>query len=136
MGAPNSSHGEKYTDAEIRKRPLVIFLALTLVVVLLTAVGIRVLLSHYFAQDAAVQQPANIYATERLLPTNAVVQGADEAALALKLLHEQENAKLLHYEWVDRNARTVRIPIDRAMERLVEKGLPVRDSGEPQESAN
>ena len=135
MATSNNPHGQ-YTDAEIRKRPLMIFLAMTLIVVLLTAVGIWGLLSYYFAQDASIQEPANIYATERLLPTNAVVQGAGEAAIALKLLHDQEDAKLLHYQWVDRNAKTVQIPIDRAMERLVEKGLPVRDLGESQEVAN
>jgi hypothetical protein len=35
--------------------------------------------------------------------------------------------ELLHgYGWVDRNAGTVRIPIDRAKDLLMERGLPVR----------
>ena len=36
----------------------------------------------------------------------------------------REDAMLESYGWVDRNAGIVRIPIDRAMELLVEKGLP------------
>ena len=33
---------------------------------------------------------------------------------------------LTTYGWVDKNAGTVRIPIDRAKELLLERGLPVR----------
>jgi hypothetical protein len=37
----------------------------------------------------------------------------------------EENA-LYSYGWVDQQAGTVRIPIDRAMDLLVQRGLPVR----------
>ena len=36
----------------------------------------------------------------------------------------EENAALTTYGWVDRNAGIVRIPIERAMDLLVERGLP------------
>jgi hypothetical protein len=36
----------------------------------------------------------------------------------------RENAALLSYGWVDRSAGIARIPIDRAMELLVARGLP------------
>ncbi|MEO8349852.1 MAG: hypothetical protein ABI610_13145 [Acidobacteriota bacterium] len=36
----------------------------------------------------------------------------------------REDAMLASYGWVDRNAGIARIPIDRAMELLVERGLP------------
>ena len=39
----------------------------------------------------------------------------------------RHEAKLLeHYTWVDKNAGTVRIPVDRAIELLAAKGLPHR----------
>jgi len=42
----------------------------------------------------------------------------------------QEEGRLLHtYEWVDKNTGTVRIPIERAIEVLAERGLPYRQSG-------
>ena len=47
----------------------------------------------------------------------------DPLALRGKLRAE-EDAVLTTYGWVDRRAGTVRIPIDRAMELLVERGLP------------
>lgn len=130
MSSPHDPKPNEYADLEIRKRPLVIFLILTLAVTALTAVAMWALLSSYFARDARTQAEAaaNIYAGERILPTNAVLQSSGEALAALRLQRETEDALLHHYAWVAKDAGVVRIPIDRAMERLVEKGLPVRDS--------
>lgn len=44
----------------------------------------------------------------------------------LAALHVEENAVLDTYAWVDREHGIVRIPIARAMELLVQKGLPSR----------
>ena len=44
------------------------------------------------------------------------------------LLEDQER-KLATYGWVDKDQGMVRIPIDRAMELIVERGLPVRPEG-------
>ncbi|MGO9088996.1 MAG: hypothetical protein ACLQBK_27650 [Candidatus Sulfotelmatobacter sp.] len=38
----------------------------------------------------------------------------------------REEQTLSTYDWVDQNAGTVRIPIDRAMDLIVQRGLPVR----------
>jgi len=38
----------------------------------------------------------------------------------------REEQALSTYDWVDKNAGTVRIPIDRAMDLIVQRGLPVR----------
>lgn len=41
-------------------------------------------------------------------------------------LHSQEDQILGSYGWVDKNAGTVRIPIDQAMKLTLERGLPAR----------
>lgn len=41
----------------------------------------------------------------------------------------KEEATLRTYGWVDKSAGTVRIPIDRAMQLIAERGLPVRPEG-------
>ena len=41
-------------------------------------------------------------------------------------LHEREDLLLDHYSWVDQSQRKVRIPIERAMELIAQRGLPVR----------
>jgi hypothetical protein len=48
----------------------------------------------------------------------------------IKALRKQENAVLDHYAWVDQNAGVVRIPIERAIDVLAEKGLPYREAGQ------
>ena len=50
-----------------------------------------------------------------------------------------EEDKLNSYGWVDQNAGIIRIPIDRAMDLIVERGLPVRpenDRGEGSSAAS
>jgi hypothetical protein len=41
--------------------------------------------------------------------------------------HEQQ--VLTTYDWVDKNAGTIRIPIDQAKDMLIKQGLPTRGSG-------
>ena len=40
-------------------------------------------------------------------------------------LHQREDLLLDHYSWVDRPQGRVRIPIERAMELIAQRGLPV-----------
>jgi hypothetical protein len=44
----------------------------------------------------------------------------------LRAFREREDAQLHSYGWVDRSSGIVRIPIERAMDLLLEKGLPMR----------
>ena len=44
----------------------------------------------------------------------------------LKKFREREDAELNTYGWIDRTAGVVRIPIERAMELVLQRGLPVR----------
>jgi hypothetical protein len=44
----------------------------------------------------------------------------------LKTFRAGEDAALTTYGWIDRNAGTVRIPIDKAKDLLIQKGLPSR----------
>ncbi len=48
----------------------------------------------------------------------------------LAKLRAAENANLDSYGWIDRNSGTVRIPIDRAMQLLLERGLPDVGAGQ------
>ncbi len=53
----------------------------------------------------------------------------------LAALRAREEAMLTRYGWVDREKGEVRIPIDRAMELLVKRGLPVGEGSGPEKSA-
>ena len=47
-------------------------------------------------------------------------------------LHQRENLLLDNYSWVDQSKGTVRIPIERAMEIIAQKGLPVAPAAQGQ----
>src|SRR5712664_1224970 len=47
----------------------------------------------------------------------------------LRSFIEDQDRKLATYDWVDKDRGTVRIPIDRAMELIAQRGLPVHAEG-------
>jgi hypothetical protein len=51
------------------------------------------------------------------------------AQVDLAKYEDEENKKLNSYGWVDRNAGVIRIPIDRAMDLVAQRGLPTRAPG-------
>lgn len=57
----------------------------------------------------------------------------DNGAQDLVDLHRREDLLLDHYSWVDQSKGEVRIPIDRAMEIIAQRGLPVEQKTGPQE---
>jgi hypothetical protein len=49
----------------------------------------------------------------------------DDGNQDLADLHEREDLLLSYYSWIDRSKGTVRIPIERAMELIAQRGLPM-----------
>ena len=58
----------------------------------------------------------------------------DEGARIRESIEDQDR-KLATYNWVDKDKGVVQIPIDRAMDLIVERGLPVRPENAHQENA-
>lgn len=50
-------------------------------------------------------------------------------------VRKREEDTLSTYGWVDQNAGTIHIPIERAMDLLAQQGLPVRQPGQPASAA-
>ena len=48
----------------------------------------------------------------------------------------REEQTLSTYDWVDQKTGTVRIPIDRAMDLIAQRGLPVRTQSQPASDTN
>lgn len=65
---------------------------------------------------------------EKAFPTPRLEQDERTQLNDIRIAEEQ---KLGSYDWVDQKAGTVRIPIDRAMELVAQRGLPVRTQETP-----
>ena len=121
--APHAGPGHEPTTFEIR--PLVLF-----------AVGLIVASALIYLVLAQMMRGFTV--AERRLESNRPALFADESgqfpgprlqdspAADIVRLRRAEAAALHGYSWADRKAGTARIPIDRAMDLLIRKGLPTR----------
>ena len=104
-------------------------------VIYLIAFGIYRFLDRY---DLAHQPPLSPMATpeaDTRAVTHEETQSFPQPRLEenerteLRSFIEDQDRKLATYDWVDKDKGTVRIPIDRAMELIVQRGLPVHPEG-------
>lgn len=106
--------------------PLVIWFAIGLAVFTVGAlVAMSWLLNTLAGQRGALAPdlPAAITVQRPRAPDSLQVR----SRVLLQELREHERMMLNEYGWVSREAGVVHIPIDRAMDLLLERGLPVRD---------
>ena len=124
---PNRRH--EAPDIQIR---LILMFGIGLVIV--TVVVLLVadwLFDDFAASRPKVQGPPAPFAETRPLPPEPRLQV--DPAQDLQQMRAAEDAVLSSYAWVNEAAGVVRIPIDRAIERVVEQGLPVwREHRTPQ----
>jgi hypothetical protein len=120
--------GHELSDAELG--PLVrfaIFLAAITLFMALLVVGLYKYLDAREVAEKAGRYPLAV-GVMRPLPPRPRLQTYpfDD----IKELHKEESKILDHYAWVDQNAGVVRIPIERAIDVVAEKGLPYRQPGQ------
>jgi hypothetical protein len=96
-------------------------LMISVIAVFVTVGG---LFSLFKRQYASASAPSRITTPGRLPPAPRLQ--ANPTSDWRELL-EAENAKLNSYGWIDKSGGVIRIPIDRAMDLLVQRGLPTRD---------
>ncbi|HTC33756.1 MAG TPA: hypothetical protein VK724_10310 [Bryobacteraceae bacterium] len=119
----------------------ILYFLLSLVVGVLLCIlllrGVYVFLDH---REKALQPAVNPLVTNVPADTRHIAPGYPQSAFPNPKLEEdergqlngillQEENTLYSYGWVDEKAGTVRIPIERAMELIVQRGLPVRPQG-------
>jgi hypothetical protein len=68
--------------------------------------------------------PAASFVNSRQLPTGPLLQAAPHVELKDYCAAQQNNVGT--YAWVDKQQGTVRIPVDRAMDLILQQGLPAR----------
>ena len=121
--APPLNH--ELSDAD--PRPILKFLAFLVALTLVVAVVVVFFynyLEHREAAEKTARYPMSLIDQERPLPPPPRLQTYPFEDI--KDLRRSEDPLLTRYEWIDQGAGTVRIPIERAMELLAERGLPHR----------
>lgn len=79
--------------------------------------------SNPAGEQIQLQQLTQKFPTPRLQTDDGSEDVAD--------LHRREDLLLDHYSWVDQSQGKIRIPIDRAMEIIAQRGLPVEAKSGP-----
>jgi hypothetical protein len=127
MNATLDNNGYERKDVDVRALFTIAFLLLLSGIAIFIVVA---LMMHYFKvhEPAVTAGQPNIPVTRaRDFPQPRLLT---KPGASLAELRAAEDADLNSYGWVDRNAGIARIPIDRAMQLLLERGLPDVGAGQ------
>jgi hypothetical protein len=128
----DNGRGHEESDANVSAvTKFGIGLAIISVVVLVLMVWLQNFFSN---QTRRATPPPSPFMVERQLPPGPRLQVAP--AKDLQEVRAAEDSVLNSYGWVVRDAGVVHIPIEHAIELVVQKGLPVRSAGEMEEEKN
>lgn len=125
--APSGSPGYETRDASLK---LALWIGLGLVVLsLLAFVTMRGFYDSLADAEAARQPPPSAMRPEgEMLPPEPRL--ATHPTRPLREMRAKEDAVLQGYGWVDEATGTVHIPIERAIEMTLERGLPHEGTGQ------
>jgi hypothetical protein len=133
------SHGS-YEHQDLKPSGIFYFLLTLLVVTIVCLFGLRGLYAYLDHREKSGQPEVNPLVTNVPADTRHIPPGYPQTAFPTPKLEEDERGqlndirlneekRLYTYGWVDEKAGTVHIPIERAMDLLVQQGLPVRPQG-------
>lgn len=127
-GAPTDP-GRGFEERDANVKGLLQFALWLAVVLAVTLVGMRWTFD-YFKRAEPLGQTASplVTATKPVLPPAPRLQVQPHLELADYCAAQQQ--EVTTYTWVDRQSGDVRIPIDRAMDLILERGLPARSSAD------
>ncbi len=122
---PDLGPGYEYRDANIRGLlEFGFWLAMVLVVTLLAMRWTY----HFYARMEPVGPPASPFTNVREIPPGPLLQALPH--IDLQTYCEGMEQQVNTYGWIDQPGGVVRLPVDRAMDLLLERGLPVRAPSE------
>ncbi|MDX1521047.1 MAG: hypothetical protein R3264_05435 [Anaerolineae bacterium] len=124
---PDKQPGFETSDA---KTGPILFFGIGIAVLIAISIGVVLGLLGLFQTQLTDSRPVArpLVDTEQLPVTGPRLQADPERDL--RQLQAADEAALTTYGWVDKEAGKVHIPIDQAMEMLLEQGLPVREGSE------
>ena len=125
--------GHELTDAEAG--PILRFLVFLAVLTIVT-MGVIALFYNFLERREAAEKTA-VYplAVGQARPLSPPPRLQNYPFRDVRDLRREEERLLTTYEWVDKNAGTVRLPIARAIDVVAALGLPYRHEGAPAAAA-
>ena len=137
--ATTSSNGG-FERQDLAPRGILYFLLALGVMTVLSLFGLRGLFEYLDHRSKTSQPEVNPLVTNVPSDTRHVAPGYPQSTFPNPRLEEDERGQLngirlneektlYSYDWVDEKSGTVRIPIERAMDLIVQRGLPVRPQG-------
>jgi hypothetical protein len=140
-----TDHGG-YERQDLKVSGILYFLLALVVVTAICLVGLKGLYEFLDRREKALQPPVNPLVTNVPSDTRHIAVGYPQSVFPNPRLEEderglngirvEEEKTLNSYGWADEKAGTVRIPIERAMDLLVQRGLPVHPQGTVNEVAS
>ena len=125
-----AEHPSRHETADASVRSLVIFGICMSITIAITCVGMWGLF-RYYAGHQTLGPPASPFTQARPLPPLGKPRLQAAPRQDLEQMLQQQNQILNSYGWVDQKSGIVRIPIERAMDVLLQRGLPVRGGNQP-----
>jgi hypothetical protein len=125
--APDRHEAAGYELSDLQPRPIAWFAA-ALAAAIIMAMAVSYGILNYAAVQYAGRQaaPSPLTHTREFAPEPRLqVNGAED----LRQMRAAEDSVLNSYGWVDRESGIVRVPVERAIEVLAQKGLPARAQG-------
>jgi hypothetical protein len=142
----NTADNSGFERQDLQPSSILYFLLALGVATLLCIIGLRGLYAYLDNHEKPLQPAVNPLVTNVPADTRHIAPGYPQSAFPSPRLEKiegdeldgdliKEEKTLYSYGWVDEKAGTVRIPIERAMDLLVQRGLPVRPQGVASEVA-
>jgi hypothetical protein len=141
----NTTGNGSFERQDLQVSGILYFLLTLVVVTAICLAGLRGLFAYLDHREKGAQPAVNPLVTNVPEDTRHIVPGYPPGAFPNPKLEEDERGQLngirleeekmlYSYGWVDEKAGAVRIPIERAMDLIVQRGLPVRPQGAASET--
>ena len=127
QGGRGRTAGRAHESSDVNLRAAAVFGAVLLAAAVIVPLLLSKQLKRLGEQARAQDPPPRPVAAEPPPPASPPLQTSP--AEDLRRLREAEAAELGRYGWIDRASGRVRLPVDRAVELVLERGLPAREAG-------
>ena len=134
MSSDHKQHGaggdepRDYSDKDIRIKPILVFGLLTAIFTAFSFIGVAYVFRMFRTTTTAEVAPTSRFVEERVLPPEPRLQVNEKRTLQEQ--HALDKATVTEYAWVDKGSGVVRIPVERAVDLIAERGLPSRAAAE------